>query len=941
MQTTNNEHLEVDSLDFIKFQTQEINHRFKALETFLESSFHQVFSLLNSQQIRVDSIANEVLNVKKESRVMAEHVKGLFIKKELDTQLFRTPNPVRQNLPKNGNYFSNNFQLNKPLNQIKAKELLMIKNLDFAENKEDLKEERSLSLSASSLLKQEFGNGLQISFEPLKKQINRSSVGGTPSQKKSLNSRRFESLKRFETPQGRKEMRENLRCRGMAQPPKIRSRPSLISKNKKNDYSSLNKLKKRNKTLRAKNNIHLLANKLGKIRFGSDDLMSNNGESFQDQSHFLDKMSGNLSIRSELSQNKQIPRSFKQEIQALNKKSDNLIFNAPICQMIQENNPKSNLGTSLQDSEKQQLVWNNNSNSRPSRVTVPSLHLESSVENSQLLLRSEKGNCSMVSDRTIQKDSLNKKKYQQSFNIMEVRSPSSLGPTNFSVFSVNKTQADLSSKNIPNLPPLQVDVHDQKLLRQVQPRLNAHNRSNLLIRDPNLADYSHSSINHSKLQRNLNAIKFDLSYNTEVEVKDSFFGLGDSKFDDKSINMQTSFSKSGFNMTPFQIRNQQTSKIKDHLQRQWSINQVPKSAYLDRIRHTFDQNNVGLKVNQNGQVSMDDSAFSEQLIFPVPGQTIRSSNSKHLFPKESDQIQEEMNLETNFNPFQNQKAIAKKIDFDNDNEENRSVRTAQNCSSSKPKKNLPEFDCSIEGYNTSMFSEDFDLKQSFITRKEDEPENFNDLNFTIEEDLLLFPRPDTLGNKASQMGQTKVPESHQMNMNLLDELDFHEEMYNDRINNKKPMLDICQKRPAVKKTFGLPSYRTTLTKLKTQLDEAHYKMFDSRFDIKFEELTNKLQEFWELENDISQTKNLLIANDPNSLQKVLGILGRRGVQEGVSREKLCYSQQLEKVSLATQTGQLEKGLLKLMIDPSGFNSFLILIKQQLLEQSAQFLRLFN
>lgn len=978
MQTVDYNQSQMTSLEAVQIQTGEINQRFTNLESFLEQSFQSILTILSQQKSQMDGMSLALGKFKQDSLAMSQQIRSLLFSKknQVDVQNLAQQSLKQVEIGETG-LFSNGFQLGDSLNQIKFSGIQPRKtsikrpeNLGFLE---EASQGQLKPIRDSEILNTVALGNPRVSFRPVESESRTGSVRETPTSRKSLSERLKKSLVRFETPQGLKETR-NRRLKSRLKPPKLKNRSSLISKKQRPEIGrKKNKCKKlrQKQNLKSKANLNLLADKLGQLRFGNDDLRSRESSSFQDQSHFLDKVSRNQSYTSHNGHLGSRANRLSQGIPSLgvfdnsSQSSEKLDFNFPkpqhnsTGQLIQHQQER---GARLSEQAQSSMA---HFPSLGGSMAVPSLNLESSYADSSRATKLEK-QVQSFSGRTIQvQQSKQKPTTRQAMQVL--RTPNLNEIPNLSIFSVNKQEANIKSesqsKAIPFLPNLQSSIKIQKDLKSnEQKRVPVFNLSlqesqtsvsqmgrliknrpiqfgpKFEIRDPLVGEKTPSSINHSRLQKNLNAIQFDFSYHTGYETKESIPGFA--QFESKESSQM---NRSKFDITPLQSQpqNGRLGKLlpQSEMQRNWSINPIPKSAYLDKIRSKFPELKNGLKINENGQMSINDSAFSNQMNLPWMNiQTVKSSSDKFGLKgaEEGPEGQAEY-----WQAQEESQPVKKKLDFDDDQLENDSVRTANHLISGKE---LPDFEYSR--FDKSMFSADLDSRDSKLTRKQHEPEEAQHASFNLGEELGKLPK-----NGFFEMDfqvpdiQSQVNDS-QFNTSLLDQLNQKEEFFTEAPSNnfvfvakqEARAVDRTQQSESEDLGFENEGFGPILRELKTQLDAAHYKMFDAKFDVKFEELTRKLKEYCSLERDIKLTESILRegkgqwrVEDQEKLQK---IFTRRDIQIGPG--KLEWTERLGKVCEGLQTQQFEESLRKLMRDPSGFNSFLILVKKRLSEQQVLF-----
>ena len=920
MQTVGQNITQRTSFDALQDQMDKINQRFSNIESVLQHSFQSILGILSQQKLQMDGMSVTLGNFKQDSLAMSQQIKSLLFSKKTKVEMSLLEQGAQHGdcQPPQGN-FLNGFQLNRDLNQIKISEEDLQKSHAESYNISDIydtmSKNRQSSIDMSMRLNHEIKKGLQISFEPL---VNKKSIKSSPMirGKSMIISRK--SLLRFETPQGVKEMR-NKKVVKKRDPPKLKNR-SVISKKRGSGRWAKKKIQKsrKKKQVLRKANLNLLADKLGQLEFGNEDLRSRESDSFQESSHFLDRVSQDHSKNSlRLRMNDNQYNFDPPSLGIFTKTPTNQTSNFP--------KPRINVISNSFDGK------NSTSNSDEITIMVPSLHLES-INHGGSKHRSE-----------LKSEVIREKK-----EIM--RTPSIGKNPNLSIFSVNRKQATLNSSNQMKMIPLLPNLHSEVKIEQQEPKKQTHipnfnfcmedsedisqyenpkifnNITNyqkpFIIRDPLVGEKTPSSINHSKLQKNLNAIKFDFSYHTGYETKESKPEFA--QFESKESSR---YDQSKFDITP-----QQNQGLFDHfppnknLNRNWSINPIPKSAYLHKVRNEFPEMKNGLKLNEKGQMSIDDSAFSTEMNLKFLNiNTVKSSLNKLNINPQPEEAEQGLCWNE---PVIDHK-INKKLDFQEE-DDNNSVRTMNQVPNRKP---LPDFECS--GFEESMFTADLDGKDSHLTRKNNEQEDNSYGPFNLREELQKLPTNDFFGMDFKVPGIQSQTNDSQFNMSLLEQLDFKEDYVNESIStNVVPQsnhLEVESDQLVHEKS----RFEKTLKELKTQLDAAHYQMFDSKFDTKFEELTRKLREYCLLDSDVHRVDLILKNNNQmDHIEELEHILKRRNIR--TDPRSVLWNEKVGRVCQSMQTLSFEESLHKLMADPSGFNSFLILVKKRLSEQEILF-----
>jgi hypothetical protein len=952
MQTVGQNFTQRTSLDALQMQMDQINQRFSNIESVLQQSFQSILGVLSQQKTQIDGMSVTLGNFKQDSLAMSQQIRSLLFSKKNRINMSLVHQDVEpDDYNQKTKSFSNGFQLNNALNQIKISDKRLQQSNTKLVNGFDISEEIKRKTEKSqdnSILCEKFKKGLQISFEPVEDNW-KNSLKATPlgRGKSLINSR--QSFLRFETPQGVKEKR-NSQAIKKRDPPKLKNRSVISKKNVSGTWGKNKKIKmiRRKKQILRKANLNLLADKLGKLEFGNEDLKSRESDSFQDKSHFLDRVSqdnSKTSLRDKLESNRDQNSLNPPSLGIFGKtptQSDNFIFNFP--------RSKSSTSKSF---DQQVSINNIKSRNGELSIVVPSLHLESM----------NKGSCKF--ENSNRKELRNNTTADKRNKRQMMRTPSIGQNPNLSIFSVNRKQAVMNISNqmkmVPFLPNLQSEIKTEKESvpqnNKMVPHFNfnmedseniSNQGNNLLynevinyqksyaIRDPLEGEKTPSSINHSKLQKNLNAIQFDFSYHTGYETKESIPEFA--HFESKESSR---YHQSKFDITPQQnqMRNDPFGQLsnKNPLNRNWSINPIPKSAYLNKVRTEFPEMKNGLKLNEKGQMSIDDSAFSTEMNLKFLNvNTVKSSLNKLGIKEKFTQNEQQMC----WNNQGKEHKINKKLDFEEEND-NMSVRTMNQISS---RKQLPDFECS--GFDASMFSADLNSKDSHITRKQNENEEHSYGPFNLREELQKLPNNDFFGMDFKVPGIQNQANDSQFNMSLLEQLDFKDDYVNKSISTNMGYLTnansstLQQKNPCVEKKseeleFENNRFENILKELKTQLDAAHYQMFDSKFDTKFQELTRKLHEYCLLDSDVHRVDSILKENNRNPYQEELqNILSRRKIM--IDSSCVMWTEKLEKVCQGMQTKSFEESLRKLMRDPSGFNSFLILVKKRLSEQEILF-----
>lgn len=967
MQTVGNPRLSESSRALFEAQTEEINRRFSHLETFLKQSFGQILGTLAAQKSQINLMASDLDSFKRDSLTMGEQIKSLLFSRKSTALAGQANQPQlgveieQQPLP-----HSNDFQLTGAKHQIKfsAKggfNQPRVRSNNFLE--ESLRSE-SKSKSETARLKVEFQRGLQIGSGVSPKDDPLFGVEGPSSNRvdKGL-------LLRFETPQGKKEALQKKMDQKLMNPPKLKKRSSLISKqssrvgrpNKKMNKKSLRKRKKR---IMRKANLNLLADKLGQLEFDGEDLQSRGSVSVHDRSHFLDRVSRDQSVSSFNRFGPNVASKKSSTPPSLG------IFNPPQIRTLGDSSQKQ---TFAEKNREQSEIFHQPSGQNQSlsdlsnkgSINIPSLHLESSYIKSSKQKNLDYKEAEMNSHRTIHFQTRRSSKIVslEDEQRKEMQTPNMAARGDISVFSINRKQANLSSNNliraVPVLPVLQSSTkkeepeypsrkvmpfpQEETSIRETKPGGNPmiNNRvidydtfgaNQFVIRDPLLGEKTPSSINHSNLRKNLNAIQFDFSYHTGNETRESIPDFV--HFESQNVS---EMQASKFEMTPLQFRNQQAKATgpadQGARQRNWSIHPNPKGAYLEKVRSNFPQIKKGLKINQYGQMSIDDSTFSIQMKMPEEQiHTVRSSNGKFEVNEVADL--DMLNIEAG-GCYQQQKL--KEMDSPHEDLDNKSVKTTNQLSS---KKKLPEFDFS-ENYDTSMFSADFDSKDSHLTRKQNEGDEPEGVGFNLQRELRNLPKYDFFGEDFQVPGIKNQVNDSQFNMSLLEQLDFKEDLPKEGAFAVEPGREFQRPRELFVEEMANQDlilenegFEETLRELKTQLDAAHYQMFDSKFEAKFLELTRKLREYWVLNRDLETIRGILGGGPAVDRGRLGRILAKRGVRADAA--EVGWNEGLQKTFESMQTESFEESLRKLMRDPSGFNSFLILVKRRLSEQETLF-----
>ena len=556
MQTVGNPRLSESSRALFEAQTEEINRRFSHLETFLKQSFGQILGTLAAQKSQINLMASDLDSFKRDSLTMGEQIKSLLFSRKSTALAGQANQPQlgveieQQPLP-----HSNDFQLTGAKHQIKfsAKggfNQPRVRSNNFLE--ESLRSE-SKSKSETARLKVEFQRGLQIGSGVSPKDDPLFGVEGPSSNRvdKGL-------LLRFETPQGKKEALQKKMDQKLMNPPKLKKRSSLISKqssrvgrpNKKMNKKSLRKRKKR---IMRKANLNLLADKLGQLEFDGEDLQSRGSVSVHDRSHFLDRVSRDQSVSSFNRFGPNVASKKSSTPPSLG------IFNPPQIRTLGDSSQKQ---TFAEKNREQSEIFHQPSGQNQSlsdlsnkgSINIPSLHLESSYIKSSKQKNLDYKEAEMNSHRTIHFHTRHSSKIVslEDEQRKEMQTPNMAARGDISVFSINRKQANLSSNNliraVPVLPVLQSSTkkeepkypsrkvmpfpQEETSIRETKPGGNPmiNNRvidydtfgaNQFVIRDPLLGEKTPSSINHSNLRKNLNAIQFDFSYHTGNETRES------------------------------------------------------------------------------------------------------------------------------------------------------------------------------------------------------------------------------------------------------------------------------------------------------------------------------------------------------------------------------------------------------------------------------------
>lgn len=414
----------VETLDFIKFQTDKTNKQFIQFENHMNEGFQKVIQLILTQQNQNENILAQIQKIQFNQKIIQNELqKSNFESINVNS---RTSFGINHQISKNKsqNLFSNQNQLKKKISS--NNENHMKKNDQFFYQ----------SRSEISLLRDEFENKIDLNFQPFKR-VNDSN---------SFDPNLLKMKDEFETP-------KNM-IKDKMHPPKIKSRSSLIFKNKSNRNNFVHQHKRRKRTQKIKENKkNAMLSKLGQIEFIFNDIDSHQNQSINknNQSHFLDEISRSISLTSQISDKPSNPNK-------------NTIF------LISSHNKSV---TNSQTNQKQSITSIN-------KKKVPSLHFDSSMYESDKLNNKKQSIANSVSsNKTVHKDSSKKMIFQRSLN-----GPRSIPPLeDVSLFSINKTHVDLSINN-----------HEFDFMGSRKNDMNLHSKSF-----------------QSKFRDNLKALKFDES----------------------------------------------------------------------------------------------------------------------------------------------------------------------------------------------------------------------------------------------------------------------------------------------------------------------------------------------------------------------------------------------------------------------------------------------
>ena len=870
-------HVEVDSLDFLKLQTQAISARFESLESYLRGSFEGLFQKMAKHDAQMDRMGKfmDALSIKSTSQtslmqsILAQSraLKMSAATGEGLTLLAAAPdsNPdvataLRQRFPERR---SEGDRVKGELGERSVEGVRGGLHIETDEER-GVMSVGCKGLVAGGLSQGHLGVNLSL-ITPSQREPGRAQPRcmkerreAEKGRQQSLPHNRIPALVRFETPQGRKEA--ELRAQ-KKRPPKLRSRGMILGKRQKNlirRRSRLERMRDQGRK-RVQANLNQFADRLDRLQFVSQDLHTGaSGSSFCDQSHFLDRLSkddsanglqirpsipvfggstvlsnkvfsnrneagsetwgeglmgdnrtsigggGGLNIRYMSSGKRVESETFNMEIEKgpkLVPKVPSLHFESMQMVSEQAETPRQRI-KSLKASLDEEQISKKPEQIRGLFICQDDMQNKLKINKNKKL--SSKRNASFESSKTVQKNDSMAKIARSSFVNMQNKKmiDANLPNSELSIFNVNKNQAIFSSGKSFNGLRFQGGRGVSSSVREMIPEQVLPKVS---IRDPGLEENSPSSISHSRLQRDLNALRFDFSYFAEGREHQNQVSKPQGQF----ASIQQQFPTPNAYMTPFQNSNGHGNQIlKNHVSQQQlskrNLNQIrvgnlsliqkglPRDLSSIRLQEHDPKSKFGhLKmINRVPEFKREalagDSFFSE-----IGGEKrMRSQQEANNFLQELDfgefgkEIPNAPTCQFQLKP-KNPKENRQAQDL-----LNRSVRTETN----REGRDNEQQEGSGRKPTLSEFSEDFDMKQSFITQKEEEGRSVNQFQpeFTIEEDSGMLKMMNRTKNFSAFSGIAfntdpsglgfKNDDSH-FNLDFLAQLDMNDDFTGGRHQN--------------------------------------------------------------------------------------------------------------------------------------------------------------
>ena len=426
--------------------------------------------------------------------------------------------------------------------------------------------------------------------------------------------------------------------------------------------------------------------------------------------------------------------------------------------------------------------------------------MRNKLKNKKSKKLSSKRNASFESSKTVQKNDSMAKIARSSFvNLQNNKmNEANIPNSELSIFNVNKNQAIFSSGKSFNGLRFQGGRGVSSSMREMIPERVL---PKVTIRDPGLEENSPSSISHSRLQRDLNALRFDFSYFAEGREHQNQLSKPQGQF----TSIQQQFPTPNAYMTPFQNNGQGNQIMKNHVSHQQlskrNLNQIrvgnlsliqkdlPRDLSSIRLQEQDPKSNFGhLKMSNRVPEFRREALAGDSFFSEIGGEKrMRSQQEANNFLQELDfgEFGKEMTNEQ-ICQFQLKPQHVKK-DSQVPDLLNRSVRTETN----REGKDGEGQEGSGRKPTLSEFSEDFEMQQSFITQKEEESRSVNQFQpeFTIEEDsgmLKMMNRPKNFSAFSGIAFNTdpsglgfKNDDSH-FNLDFLAQLDMNDDFTGGR-----------------------------------------------------------------------------------------------------------------------------------------------------------------
>lgn len=984
-------HREVDSLDFLKLQTQTINERFLALENFLKQTLASLLDKINQQQTDINGISQflKTLHLKSESHTtlmqsLLKQSKALTASaltsalspnltiRGISNQKITTDNSQRFAIPKHPKLSTPVVASQKPNPTPPLARMNQLPPLTITPNSQPAHSNDFAALLPINLSLNTPSHPAQPTPTHLKPRLTSLQPKQTPPP--------------FETPQARNQQKPP------SQPPKLRSRNSLFGKRKIPKSRNLVRLQKIRRQSKKRKPSHLLRfqDRLDRIQFNSQDLHTGTStSSFCDQSHFLDRLSKDDSLSGiHLKPSLPLFPSDQSGSRLLNQNS-HTNFQNPLDRTW--NPPTNQHPTVHHSSQTQSENLNIEEEHNPKPIPkVPSLHFESiqmaSERNStpskptqpdqstaQPLLpcksplpkhkKSSPRMPSYESNRTVQKNDSLPFHPKSSF-----RNPNTPN-RELSIFNLNKHQANFSSQKSLNFKPLPLGRTSS-----LKPNKPAKLPVNLLIRDPCLEDNSPSSISHSRLQRDLNALRFDFSYFAESKDQQALIPPKQNQH----FAQKTLFPAPNPYVTPFpqsqnvlnnnnQTNSRPLNRLSIHLNlknnEQQAINQPAPITHLSSIpllpSHSLPQNTKpAFQVPDFAARPLADDSFFSQQEQPQPPHC-HSQDQKHNFLQALD-FAEFKPIHSIQKPNASRPAELDQLKKSSDQELLNSSQNTQRQRLLRQKKKIQHPNLK-DSFTSNNYPTPNNQRERPLNPKNLSSPHISPPNITIENDSGLLKMTNQPKNFSAFSGIAFKHEPYHNNSKN-DDSNFHLDFL-AQLDMKDDKQLITPQQPTTNRLLksltptnptsllNLPPppkqhapnthlFQSDLNRLKTAMDRNHYQLFDNQFESKFNILRTQLTELNQIRLDATHLLHHL--SHPGSYSgapAVQKIVAKFASPQGMAN--MPSPEHVQALINGLNLDLLQAELRKLISDQFGFNSFLILVKKSLSEHTHSFRSLFN